>query len=255
MLMLRKSKGLLGLLYCTTAVGLATPAQAQQMPHDPLILDTAWYRQGAFPYAINTLPKKNWLGFAYNPPNANAWNRVPCKIALTTISIKREEVGEQQTEIVTYAVANSGTPKPRYLGYLIHGVALRPGPVDCAQVKTHFAEVAIPTNDPSLGENPRALAAYRLGNYIVHILANRVDGKTRLIMQYQGQSQVLIESRSRQHLEMLKVNVIADLDRDGKPDAIVSEASSGTENVGSHVKLYLSGKAAAGQLVGEAASY
>lgn len=247
-----RRNSLANLLYFGLALGLSISAHAQRPPSGPLILNTAWYQPGAFPYATGTLPKHDWLGFAYNPPNT--WKSVTCKLVPTSITIRHEEIGERQIELVTYVVANSGTLKRGYWVYL-HGVGLRPGPVECAQAQTHFAEVGVALNDPSLGDESRMLATYRTRNYSVAILANRQNGKTRLMMQYQGRKQVLIESASHAPLELLLVNAIADLDRDGKPDIIVSEGGRVPGDPASHLKLYLSSKAAAGQLVGEAASY
>lgn len=243
------TKGLLVLLCFGAAVGLSVPAHAQRTPHGPLILNTSWYSPGdpPFPYAVRALPKTGWLGFAYSPPGAL---RRPCKLVRTAISIKQEEVGEQQGEIMTYVVANSGTPR-----YLFHGIGLQPGPIDCAQVKTRFANAGVALNDNSVGEKPIVLATFLLRNQSGQILANRVHGKMRLMMQYQAQNQVLMESSSRKPM-LLYVDVIADLDRDGRPDAIVSEGRGALSgNPDSHVKLYLSSKAAGGQLVGEVASY
>lgn len=240
-----------GLLYCAFAVGFSMPAHSQRVPHGPLILSTNRYQPGAFPYVVRELPRGNWLGFAYNPLGTNP---ISCKLLRTSISIKHEETGERdgpadnwQSEVVTYVAANSGTPKP---DYLIHGLDLSPGPFDCIRLQRRFSVIA--TNSPFLGETPQVVATFRFRKQTGTISLNRLNGSAYLTMRYGGRTQTL-ESAPRSLL-VLDVEMIGDLDRDGNPDVIVSEGGGAGEPA-SHMKLYLSSKAAAGQLVGEAASY
>lgn len=241
------SKGLPNLLYCGIALGLSVSAYAQRTPSGPLILSTGWYQPGDFPYVIGTLPKENWLGFAYDPLG----RATSCKLVPTSISIKHEEVGDQQIETVTYVVAKSGTPKRGQWGYLIHGLSLRSGPFDCVQLERRFSDVA--ANNHYLSEEPKIIATFRFRHQSGAISLNRLNGQTRLMMQYGGRSQVLLQLGSRSPL-VLDAEMIGDLDRDGNPDVIVSEGGGAGEPA-VHIKFFLSTKAAAGQLVGEAASY
>jgi hypothetical protein len=228
----------------------AHPVLSKDAP-ETFILDGLRYPLDHFPYKLETLPKDHWLGFAY----AEGGKPVPCELVATSITVEEDEYYEEYK-----ILPKSRVPGDRQTGFLLHGLDLQPGLFDCGRPDPAHnygirpgIDLAHP--DPALGAGPKTLATFQLGGRGVDIVADKVSGKFRLLMQYGGQTQVLYEASPAKKRGYLQVDSVFDLDRDGKPDVIVSMQHGIEGWYAFHARLYLSSRAAPGKLVKEVAAY
>jgi hypothetical protein len=223
----------------------------------PLIVDSGEYSQEVpFPYKKSTLPKAHWAAFTYNPLRPE-----PCTLVRTSVSVKFEENESDASAkpyMITYMSSESGAPSRRQSGFFIYGLDLLPGPFDCATLESEKGVVGMAnlrTDDESLKSEAKLIAVFKLHDHQVGIAGRSKNGKTQLILEYGKESQVLLESPLLKYHMELNVELICDIDHDGKPDAIVSFSRGRYISTPTPLKLYLSSKAEPGKLVGEAASY
>jgi hypothetical protein len=153
----------------------------------------------------------------------------------------------------------SRVPAYNRRGFLLHGLDLRPGPFDCGRADQNHERgirpgIDLEHPDPLVGADPHTLATFKLGDQRVDIAADKVNGKFRLLMQYGGRTQVLYEAGPMK-MRYLQADLVCDLDRDGKPDVIVTLHGTGGGWGGTHARLYLSRTAAPGELVRQVAGY
>jgi len=222
----------------------AGPAHADA--HAGLILDGLAYPLKHFPYDLTELPKDNWLGFAYA---GKRWKPIPCVLVPTGISVDEDEGYH-------YVFRPSHVPGEHEAGFLLHGLALAPGPFECGQLEAVGTRPGILLDDRKAPSGSSSLGTFRLGERRIEITADRSSERIRLSMRFEGRNQVLFESVPTAN-GYLEANLVCDIDRDGKPDVFVTVQDTRTFDgvAAKHARLFLSSRARAGELVAEVASY
>jgi hypothetical protein len=222
------SVGLRVLLCILSFAASADPAPGPgvtQPAKSPTFILAVTNYEDELPYKVKTLPLKGWVGIAPEK----------CELLATDIQITGGGTGVY-------------SPVPN-VALIVHGVQLRPGRFECA-TRNGWQELTSRRSNMGIDRYP----VFRFRGKPTSIKPKVVGNQTQLIFTVGQEHQCLYQFGPKVHLEDLDVDIIGDLDRDGRPDLVLFWHLWG-QGEKAHTVLYLSSRAEPGMLVGEVASH
>jgi hypothetical protein len=245
--------GIVSILSCLVAFSasageLAVAPKPKKSKTGTFVLARAQYANFSYPpselpanlpYLRSDLPKKGWVGLYYLRGEGLVSHQLCDILGDLDVKVRTSDEGDH-VEVYT------DTPFLDKHLYFFGGLGLSPGPYECG-TQVSDGGFAFNTLTPYRGNGK-----YRFRSELIEIVPTVAAGQVTFELRIGKKSQRLFSMKADKSRLVMTLDIVGDIDRDKKPDVV---ASVGTFEYAKHIKVYLSSKAVAGELVGLAAGY